>query len=255
MRSNRSAHRWQRLWSVVVAVLLVGAAFSGTEGLALASSSPGDQQIKAAGAAAAQAQGRTALSCPAAVAGRKAHRHFFTLAEALECAPGAAISADGRFSLRILPMAGVIGYSKTVIVEDHPGQYEIRKVSVEGDGTGQRTVSAAGCPEVSTWNEGQWFLDTYINNQTRWQRNWSYCSGGPYAHIVYVSGTCQAFFPYVCISIAAYRFEDYTRDAYTEVQNLYTICQILCLGSYSKSAWQEMTWDTRGWWDYYAWFN
>ncbi len=255
MRSIGSAHRWKRLRTVVVAVLLAGAAFSATEGLALASSSPGDQQIKAAGAAAAQAQGRTALSCPAAVAGRKAHRHFFTLAEARQCAPGAVISGDGRFDLKIADGADMTGYSRTLIVQDGSDEYEIRRLSVASGAAGDRSVLASGCPEISTWNQGRWYLDTYINNQTRWQRYWNYCLGGARAHVSYVSATCQAFIPFYCATSTASTYDDNSTDAYTDVQDNYVVCQFLCFGSTTANAWQEMTWDTRGWWNYHGWFS
>jgi hypothetical protein len=239
---------------ILASALLLGLfVFGASEGIALAQSSPSLSSLEAAGAATATQDATAALACPAAASARAAHRHFFTLSEAQQCAPGAVVSDSGRFSLQILPTTNVIGYSQTLIVPVGVNQYEIDRLSVTDGAAGTRTVSAGGCPETSTWNEGRWFIDEYINNQTRWQRWWNYCGGGaPYAHVLYVSPTCQAFWPYMCSSSTPYTYNDWGRDVYTEVYNIYSVYPF---GSTSESAWQEMIWDGRGWWDFYGWFN
>jgi hypothetical protein len=242
------------LRTVLAAAFLAGAAFASTEGLALASSGTSDAQTKAQAAAEGARQAHAALACPGAVSARADHRKYFTLAEARKCAPGAEASVDARFHVRELADSQ-IGYSRTVIVEDGPGRYHIETLSVTDESSGGRTVSAGGCPEISTWNQGKWYATIYINNQTRWWRYWNYCSGVPRAHVVYVQATCQAFFPYYCLSSATAIFNQDTTDAYTEIQNNYVFCQILCFGSFTANAWQEMIWNSRGWFDYHGWFN
>jgi hypothetical protein len=229
--------------------------FVGSEAVALAQSDP--SQLKAAQAAFVEHEAKTALACSAAVAARAAHRHFLTLAEAQRCAPGATVSETGRFALQISPVSNLTGYSETLIVREGVNQYSIsRLTNLDGGLTASRAVLASGCPEMSTWNNGHWFADTYINNQTRWARYWSYCGGAyPYSHVAYVSPQCQAFAPFHCTGTTTGVYDNNSTDAYTYVTNNYVACTPFCLGSTLETAWQEMTWDSRGWYDYSSWFN
>jgi hypothetical protein len=251
----RSSHLRVRTRMAIASAFLAIMAFGASEGLALAGSDASQAQLQAADHASIAREAQAALACPGAVSARAHHRQFYTLAEAQRCAPTARVSMESRFSLQILADTPLIGYSKTVIVQDGPTSYHIEKLTVTNGSGGSRTVSAAGCPEVSTWNQGRWYATVYINNQTRWWRYWNYCSGGPRAHVVYVQPTCQAIFPYYCVSSAPATFNQDTTDTYTEVQNNYVFCQILCFGSFTANAWQEMMWDSRGWFDYYGWFH
>lgn len=248
--------RHVRLFATLFAGLFLGLTmFVSSEAIALAQSDP--SQLDAAQAAFVQKEAKTALGCPAAAEARAAHRHFLTLAEAQRCAPGATVSDTGRFALQIRPASDLTGYSETLIIREGVNQYSIsRLTNLDGLLTSSRTVLASGCPERSTWNNGHWLADTYINNQTRWARYWNYCGGGsPYAHVVYISPQCQAFVPFYCNGTTTGSYDNNTTDAYTYVTTNYVSCEPICFGSALQTAWQEMTWDSRGWYDYTSWFS
>jgi hypothetical protein len=222
-------------------------AFVSSEAIALAQS---DEQT--AGQAFAQQEARAALACPGAASVRAAGRHFFTLAEAQECAPGAAISLTGKFTpLRITPTSNFTGYSQTLIVQSGTNQYSIERLT-NLDGLGKRAVLASGCPENSVWNEGGWHGDGYINNSTGWARYWNYCGGNAtHSHARWVSPSCVAFWPYVCNGSTPYVYGDWSSDVYTSVSDTYgSFC---CSATWN--AWQGMSWDSRGWFNYSAWMS
>ena len=240
---------FRQIRCLVSGLLLALMAFGMAEGVALAQSDPAQQQ--AAQAAFAKHEAAAAFACPGAVAARAANRHYFTLAEARQCAPGAAVSDTSRFSLRILPTSNFSGYSQTLIVGHGANQYSIlRLTNLDGLAAPSRTALASGCPEVSTWNVGGWGpVDIYINNQTRWYRDWPSCGSGAQAAWAYINPTCSSFWPFSVNSCRQTGYNDWTKDAYTDVTGIYGC---FCAGA-TVNAWQEMIWDSRGWWDFYGW--
>lgn len=239
----------QRHLRALVSALALGLfTFGGSQLLAFAQSSPSQEQAR--GAAFAQNEARSAFACPGAQSARAAGRHYFTLGEARQCAPGAAVSGTAKFALQITATTDLTGYSQTLIVQHGLGQYTIaRLTNIDAVIRGSNTAYASGCPEVSTWNEGGWGpLDVYVNNQTKWYRYWDYCSS-PYAHPAYVSPLCSSYWPWTVNSCSTSVWNDNTMDVYTDVTGVYGC---FCAGA-TLNAWQEMTWNNGGWWDFSGW--
>jgi hypothetical protein len=222
---------------ILASALVLGlTAFGASEALAVAAPNPSPDQLKVAANAAAQREGAVALECPGAQHARAAGRQYFTLAEAQQCAPGAAVKTDGKLTIQN-PLSLPVGFSETAIVKIADGQYTITRVAVPDLSIASNTRGvSAGCSSTGTDSISKWTSDTYIANTTSWTL---YVGAGCpyYAHANWVSPSCIAYFPWVCNGSTPFIYNQNSKYAtYTDVEDLYgSFC---C--SDVKNAWQEM---------------